>query len=143
MNTKYMKLVACCPLLPITNKEEHAAAKKMIIELTKRDGELSKEEIGYSKVLVQLIQTYERQIVAHFFDNVGGADALEYLLNEHKMRQAEAARIAGISKQNLNDFLKGRRGLARAARIRLAAHFKVDEKVFELPEEFKNLEKIA
>jgi len=38
MNAKYMTLVARCPLLPITNKKEHSAAKKMIIELTMRDG---------------------------------------------------------------------------------------------------------
>lgn len=60
MDAKYMELIARCPLLPITNKAEHGAAKAMIVELTRRDGELSKAEIGYGKVLVQLVQAYER-----------------------------------------------------------------------------------
>lgn len=131
MNTKYIELVTRCPLLPITNKQLHSAAKKMIIELTKRDGDLSEVEIGYGKVLVQLIQAYERQLVGTFFENVSGNDALEHLLNEHQMKQTEAAQIAGVSKQNLNDFLKGRRELPREARTRLAAHFKVNAEVFE------------
>lgn len=138
MNAKHIELVTRCPLLPITNKKEHSAAKKMIIELTRRDGELSKTEIGYGKVLVQLIQTYERQLVGNFFENVSGGDVLEYLLSEHQMKQTEAADIANISKQNLNDFLKGRRGLTREARARLAEHFKVEAEVFELAKELKS-----
>jgi antitoxin component HigA of HigAB toxin-antitoxin module len=132
MDAKYMKLVARCPLLPITNKKEHDAAKEMIVELTKRDGKLSLTEIGYGKVLVQLIQAYERHIVGDFFESLSGEEVLEYLLNEHQLKQTEAAEIAGISKQNLNDFLKGRRALTKEARVRLAAHFKVNPGVFEL-----------
>jgi antitoxin component HigA of HigAB toxin-antitoxin module len=135
MKAKYMELVARCPLLPITNKKEHSAAKKMIIELTKRDGELSAEEIGYGKVLVQLIQTYEGLLIGDFFENVSGNDALKYLLNEHQMKQTEAAKIASVSKQNLNDFLNGRRKLTRRACRLLAAHFKVNPSVFELVKE--------
>lgn len=91
MNVKYMELIARCPLLPITNKKEHNAALKMVIELTKRDGVLSKAEIGYGKILAQLIQAYERQLVGNFFENVSGNDALEHLLSEHQMKQTEAA----------------------------------------------------
>jgi antitoxin component HigA of HigAB toxin-antitoxin module len=132
MDAKYMELISSCPLLPITSKAAHSAAKKMIVELTKRDGNLSKAEIGYGKVLVQLIQAYERQLGGDFFKNVSGGEALEYLLNEHQLKQIEAAEIAGISKQNLNDFLKGRRTLTKEARLRLAKHFKVNSDVFEL-----------
>jgi antitoxin component HigA of HigAB toxin-antitoxin module len=137
MNAKYMALVASCPLLPITNKKDHNAAKKMIIQLTKRDGELSAAEVGYGKVLVQLIQAYERLLVGDFFENVSGSDALRYLLNEHQMKQTEAAKIANVSKQNLNDFLNGHRKLTREARARLAAHFKVNQEIFELVKELR------
>ena len=135
MDAKYMELIARCPLLPISNKAEHAAAKKMIVELSMRDGDLSKAEIGYGKVLVQLIQVYERQLAGDFFKNVSGEEILAYLLNEHQLKQTEAAEIAGISKQNMNDFLKGRRGLTKDARMRLARHFKVNAEVFELLKE--------
>ena len=139
MDAKYMALVTSFPLLPITNKGEHSAAKQMIIELTKRDGELSPSEVGYGKVLVQIIQAYERQQVTNFLSNVSGAEALEYLLDEHQMTQTEAAEIAGISKQNLNDFLKRRgRGLSKQARIRIAKHFKVDPNVFEAVQELSS-----
>jgi antitoxin component HigA of HigAB toxin-antitoxin module len=132
MDAKYMELVARCPLFPIMNKREHAAARAMIVELTKKDGDLSKSEVGYGKVLVQLIQAYEKKLIGDFFGTVSGDEALAYLLNEHGMKQTEAAKIAGVSKQNLNDFLNGRRGLTKEARRRLAAHFKVNAEVFEL-----------
>ncbi len=102
----------------------------MILGLTARDGELSPVEVGYAKVLVQLIQSYESALVGNFFDGVTGSDVLEYLLNEHQMTQTDAAYIAGVSKQNLNDFLKGRRGLPKDARLGLAKHFKLDAHVF-------------
>lgn len=138
MNAKYMELITRCPLLPITSKKQHSTAKKMIIELTKRDGVLSQAEVGYGKVLTKLIETYERQLVGTFFDNVSGNEVLEYLLNEHQMKQTEAAAIAGVSKQNLNDFLKGRRGLTRQALARLGRHFKVNTEVFEVEKELKS-----
>jgi antitoxin component HigA of HigAB toxin-antitoxin module len=131
MDAQYMKLVTSFPLLPITNKAGHAAARQMILKLTERDGELTPAEAGYGKILVQLVQSYERQLVADFFEPVSGEAALEHLLNEHRMTKTDAAKIAGISKQNLNDFLKRRRGLPRGARIRLAEHFKVSPDVFE------------
>jgi hypothetical protein len=59
MDTKFMELVKQFPLLPITNEDEHKAAKDMILLLTARDGELSLVEVGYGKVLVRLIQSYE------------------------------------------------------------------------------------
>jgi antitoxin component HigA of HigAB toxin-antitoxin module len=135
MDAKYMELVRRCPLLPITNKSQHRAAKEMIVELTARDGKLSKAEIGYGQVLAQLIQAYERQLVGDYFKNVSAEEALQHLLNEHQMKQTEAAEIAGISKQNLGDFLKGRRNLTKLARTRLATHFKVNAEVFEAAEE--------
>lgn len=131
MDEKYMALIVRFPLLPISTKSHHSAAIAMIIELTKRDGSLSKSEIGYGKVLGTLIQTYEKKIVGDFFGKVSGAEVLEYLLSQHAMKQTKAAEIAGISKQNLNDFLNGRRGLPRSARRRLGDYFKVRPSAFE------------
>lgn len=134
-----MELLERLPLLPITNKKEHNAAKKMIVDLTRRDGELSPVEVGYAKVLVQLIQAYESRLISDFFEGVSGCEVLEYLLNEHAMTQTEAAEIAGVSKQNMNDYLKGRRGLPKKARIDLAKRFKVDAAVFDLTRELSSV----
>ncbi len=139
MDAKYLELVNKFPLLPISTKDEHNAAKDMILSLTRRDGQLSPVEVGYAKVLVHLIQSYETALVGNFFDGVTGSDALAYLLNEHQMTQTEAADIAMVSKQNLNDFLKGRRGLPKEARLRLAKHFKLDAQVFELSRELTSV----
>jgi len=139
MDAKYLELLERLPLLPITNKKQHDAAKKMIVDLTRRDGELSPVEVGYAKVLVQLIQAYESRFVGDFFESVSGCEVLEYLLNEHAMTQTEAAEIAGVSKQNLNDFLKGRRGLPKKARLELAKRFKVDAAVFDLTRELSSV----
>ncbi len=138
MDAKYMALVERLPLLPITNKNDHKAAKEMILELTRRDGDLSPVEVGYGKVLVQLIKAYESGLVGDFFEGVSGCEVLEYLLCEHGMTQAEAAAIAGVSKQNLNDFLKGRRGLPKAARLRLSKRFKLDVDIFDLARELNS-----
>lgn len=130
---KYMNLVKRLPLLPIVNQEAHESAKAMIVELTSTDNELAPSEVGYAKVLVQLIQNYESVLVKEFFENVNGNDALNFLLEKHSMKQIEAAEIAGVSKQNMNDFLRGRgRGLPKAARAKLAKYFKVTPQVFEL-----------
>ncbi len=127
-----MELVARLPLLPISNKEEHTAAKEMILLLTRLDGDLSPAEVGYGKVLVQLVQNYERGLVGDFFHNISGNEVLESLLQAHGLKQTEVAEIADISKQNLNDFLKGRRALTKDARLKLAKHFKVEIAVFDL-----------
>lgn len=131
MDAKYLELVEQFPLLPIKNRDDHRAAKDMILCLTTHDGELSSVEVGYATVLHLLIKTYERSLVSGVFESVTGPDALAYLLYEHHITQAQTADIAGISKQNLNDFLKGRRGLPKDARLRLAKHFKLDARVFE------------
>ena len=138
MDAKYMKLVERLPLLPITNKDEHKAAKEMILELTRQDGKLSPVEVGYAKVLIQLIEAYERGVVGDSFEGVSGSEALAYLLEEHGMTQLEAAEIAGVSKQNLNDFLKGRRGLPKDARVRLSKRFKLDAGIFEMTRELSS-----
>ena len=138
MDAKYMKLVERLPLLPITNKDEHKAAKEMILELTRQDGKLSPVEVGYAKVLIQLIEAYERGVVGDSFEGVSGSEALAYLLEEHGMTQLEAAEIAGVSKQNLNDFLKGRRGLPKEARLRLSKRFKLDAGIFEMTRELSS-----
>ncbi len=137
MDKKYLQLIKRFALLPIKSKAKHAAAVQMIIELSKRDRHLSSGEIGYGKVLVQLIQAYEKEIVKDYFEDISGEVVLEYLLREHKIKQTEAAAIAGISKQNLNDFLKARRGLTKAARVRLASRFNVTPEMFELSREQK------
>lgn len=80
---------------------------------------------------MHLIQSYESAQTANFFDGVTGSDALEYLLNEQQQTKAEAAGSAGVSKQNLHDFLKGRRELPVDTRLRLAKHFKLDAQIFE------------
>ncbi len=139
MDAKYMDLVERLPLLPITNKNEHRAAKEMILELTRRDGDLSPVEAGYGKVLVQLIKSYESGIVGDFFEGVSGSEVLEYLLGEHGMTQSEAAEIAGVSKQNLNDFLKGRRGLPKVAQLRLSKRFNLDAGIFDLARELNSV----
>lgn len=90
-------------------------------------------------LVLSKVLNYESAIVGNFFDGVTGSAVLEYLLNEHQMTQTSAAEIAGVSKQNLNDFLKGRRGLPKDACMRLAKHFKLDPRVFELSRELTSV----
>jgi HTH-type transcriptional regulator / antitoxin HigA len=132
MDDRYMQLLKKFPLLPVTNKSQHQAAKVVIAELAMLDGQLSAWEIGYRKVLVQLIQNYESEPTQPFLEDATGNEALQYLLDEHELKQTEAAEIAGVSNENIHDFLEGRRSLPREARTRLAKHFKLEARVFEL-----------
>lgn len=138
MDEKYLALLQQFPLLPIASGAEHQAAKAMINNLILRDGTLSATEIGYGQVLIQLVQTYEKNHMANFFNDVPGNEALEYLLSEHDMPQTEVAKIAGVSRQNINDFLKGRRGLPKEAQLKLAKHFKLQHSVFETVRELNS-----
>ncbi|MBY0357076.1 MAG: hypothetical protein K2W82_03670 [Candidatus Obscuribacterales bacterium] len=132
MITKYMKLIERCPLLPIESDEQHKAAMEAMDDIMARDSELTPEEVGYAKILVKLIQEWETVKTAGAFRHVPGNEILEFLLEQNNMTQVEAASIAGISKQKLNDFLKGRQGLTKEARTKLANRFKLKPEIFDI-----------
>lgn len=133
MDSKYKRLIEKFPLLPIETTQAHAAALEMLKNLSIRDSDLTDTEVGYGKVLTTLIQKYEQSIVSDFFDEeIPGNEILEFLMEQHAMSQVKAAEIAGVSKQKMNDFLKGRQGLAREARVKLAKYFKLPQHLFEL-----------
>lgn len=132
MITKYMKLIERWPLLPIESDEQHKAAMEAMDDIMARDSELTPEEVGYAKILVKLIQEWETTKTAGAFPDVPGNEILEFLLEQNNMTQVEAAGIAGISKQKLNDFLKGRQGLTKEARTKLANRFKLKPEIFDI-----------
>ena len=94
---QYLELIDQFPLLPITSDKEHDAAVKVMLGLSKRDGQLNATEIGYGQVLGSLIADYETKKLGDYFtkERSTGPEILAYLLEENQMMQVEAAKIAG------------------------------------------------
>lgn len=127
-----MELVEAFPLVPITNKEHNDDALKILQKLGQREeSSLTEGELAYTRVLVVLIHTYEQKRFGNITEGVTGNAILQALLEENRISQTAAAELAGISKQNLNDYLKGRRGLTKTAREKLAKRFRVAASVFD------------
>jgi len=131
VDRKYLHLIGLVPLLPIETKKDYRRARALLHELIERDEQLQPAELGYAKVLGKLVQDYARERTEGFFrQQVPGCEILQSLMDDHDLNQVEIAEIAGIQKQNVNAYLKGRRALPRAARQRLGKRFKVNPEIF-------------
>jgi antitoxin component HigA of HigAB toxin-antitoxin module len=130
---KYLRLIKRVPLLPIESQEDYTTARALLLELMEKDNSLQKSEIGYAKILASLIQQYaNRKLEGVFSHPLSGNEILQSIMDDHNLTQVDVAEIAGVQKQNLNAFLKGRRPLPREAREKLGNRFKVNQDIFTL-----------
>jgi len=124
---QYLNLVRQFPLIPINSRDQHAEAVLMIKSLALKDG-MSVAEGDYFDVLSQLIETYEKREIrqTHLTPN----SALNYLMEQNGLCQAEIVMISGMRKSHISEFLAGKRGLPKTAAAKLGARFKVDPMLF-------------
>ena len=61
-----------------------------------------------------------------------GSDILAFIMDQHNLSQSQIAEMVDMPRQNINSFLKGGRGLPRAAREKLAVRFNLKPELFEL-----------
>jgi antitoxin component HigA of HigAB toxin-antitoxin module len=126
---KYIALVENFPLVLIENKEHHRAALKVVGELSERESELTEDEFDYLKVLIALIDTYEkRSAVASAV--VTPQEALTFLMEENNMKQIDICRGADIVQTHLSAFLSGTRQLTKTEIGKLSDFFKVSPLLF-------------
>jgi antitoxin component HigA of HigAB toxin-antitoxin module len=116
------------PLRPIRSNAEHQQAKRALRSLA---GDRRKVAADFKKVLVGIIETYEREAGMQLdVSAVSAADIVHHLLDERNMSANALAKSAGLSQCALSDMLNGKRQWSKSAIIRLADFFGLNRGVF-------------
>ncbi len=132
IDKKYLKWIAEFPIVPIENWTQHKKAINVLLKMDELDGELTPAEIAYGKALGVMISTFESSQLNNKLKKASGNDILTFIMDQHNLSQSQIAELVDMPRQNINSFLKGSRGLPRAAREKLAAKFKLKPELFEL-----------
>lgn len=135
VDKQYLKLVSVFPIVPIESWEHHKEAMEVLLKLHERDDELTVAEIAYGKALGTMIDAFESKELAGQIEKPTGNGMLEFLMDQHSLTQSQIAELLEMPRQNINAFLKGKRGLPRAAREKLATRFSVKQEMFEIYKE--------
>lgn len=124
---EYMQLARRFPLVPIRNLNQFKRAIELVKELGLRS-DLVEEEHGYFLVLCDLVEDYERKRIL-LGEETTPSEALKYLMEVNGLSQKDLVDLVGY-KSHLSAFLNGKRGLSKAAAVRLGERFKVSPMLF-------------
>ncbi len=124
---EYIGLVKKFPLVPIRSRVQHTAALAAIDPLFS-ESKLTRAESDYFDVLIRLIKNYEDETTEPV--SITPQEALEFLMEQNDLTQAAIAKIAGMQKSHISEFLAAKRGLPKNAAVQLGARFKVDPMLF-------------
>lgn len=131
----YLELSRLYPLQPIKSKQEHALALSLLIKLSdliQHKAWLTKEKrqiLDYMDALGLLVEAYEKKAVSAKINLVDGVDILEFLMEEHGLRQSDLAQELG-SQSVVSDLLSRKRTLNTKQIRALSARFGVSPSVF-------------
>lgn len=128
LNSEYMQLICAFPLRPINNKSQFEKAIALTKSLSYRRAKLSSAQADYLAVLGNLIAQYESRL-PRLAPKMTPVEALRHLMEINGLTQTELVSLVG-QKSNLSAFMNGKRGLSKAAALRLAEYFKVSPVVF-------------
>jgi antitoxin component HigA of HigAB toxin-antitoxin module len=125
----YLDLVVnLYPLRPIHNAAEHGEAKRALRSLAR---DKRKDALDYKKVLVGLIETYEReQNLQLGTSGISAADVVRQLLGERGLSVNAFAKERGISQSALSDMLNGKRDWSKSAIANVAGFFGLNHGLF-------------
>lgn len=121
-------IVNLYPLRPIHNAEQHQQAKKALRSLA---GDSRKDVLDYKKVLLGVIETYERE--KHLQLDASGISAsqvVRQLLDAHHMSVNAFAKQRGMSQSALSDMLNGKREWSKSAIANVAGCFGLNHRLF-------------
>ena len=119
-------LVAHRPAKP-RNRAELAEMTALLESLAANETPQSPAVERFIETLTALVMQYEEEIEPS--PKVAPAELLQYLMEEHNLRQADLVPIFG-SKSYVSQVLSGHRPISRAAAAKLAAHFRVAPHTF-------------
>lgn len=132
----YETLIGTFPLQRIRNKRQHAAALAVLTKLAEylrvcgRIPSSGKKEIlDYMDALGLLVEEYEKKAFSANLDDVSGAETLEFLMEQHALKQSDLAKELG-SQSVVSEILSGKRRLNSHQIIALSKRFGVSPSAF-------------
>lgn len=131
----YDGLCRIFPLQRIKNKENHARALNVLTKLSEfmRDHEIRAKErkqiLTYMDALGLLVEEYEKKAFAVNLDDISGAETLEFLMEEHSLKQGDLAKELG-SQSIVSEILSRKRRLNSHQILALSKRFGVSPSVF-------------
>lgn len=123
----YFGLVRQFPLVSIQSDRQLSKASQFLDSVMAK-GDLDDGEQAYVNALSDLIELYEDEHVQ--IDPPSQKSALEFLMDQHEMSQAELCRTTGIPKSVISEVLSGKRDLSKANIQKLAGCFRVATSIF-------------
>ena len=125
----YLELIMnVYPLRPIRTTREHQQAKKALRSLA---GDKRAVVAEFKKVLVSIIETYEREAGLQLdTSHVTASDIVRHLLSERHMSVNALAKERGLSQSALSDMLNGKREWSKSAIISLSDYFGLNRGIF-------------
>ena len=127
---KYLALVEKFPLVHIDNSEQHRVALRVLGELSERESELTDHEFDYLKVLVTLIDVYEKTLEQPPRKPVSPREAFKFLMEVNSLKQVDISRQADVPQTHISAFLAGTRNLSKTEIGKLSELFKVTPLLF-------------
>jgi HTH-type transcriptional regulator / antitoxin HigA len=127
----YLELIRQLPLLPIETAGAHRRGTAMankLLEKKATGGTLSRGEVGYLSVLIELLRDYEREKFPR--RKVGDGEMLAHLIEAKDVTQVQVERDTGIAAATISAVIAGRRRLTRRQIGKLSAYFGVTPTVF-------------
>jgi hypothetical protein len=125
----YLELVLNVhPLQPIGTPREHQRAKRALRSLA---GDKREVAANFKKVLIGIIETYEREARLRMdTSRISAADIVRHLLAERDMSVNAFAKDRGIAQSALSDMLNGKRDWSKSAIVAVADYFGLNRGIF-------------
>jgi antitoxin component HigA of HigAB toxin-antitoxin module len=128
--SKYKKLTARFPLLPIKNEDDRAAAERVQVELFSRADDLDEDENTYLDLLNVLVRNYDKVHHPYPYLPATPLEVINFILEENNMKQADLARLLGISTGRASDIANGVREMSKAQIATFCDQFHLDAAFF-------------
>lgn len=131
MPTTFIELNALHPLRPISDHVDMTNASEMMDRLAVLN-KRTKDQSDYLETLILLTEAYETSEIADANDlsKSSGLDALRYLMQTHRMRQTELARLLKVGASAASMILSADRPITADHARKLGKYFDVNAGVF-------------
>lgn len=98
-------------------------------------GRKSKAVQDEIELLTLLIEKYDEEHST--FNDADPVELLKYLMNEHKMKAVDLAKLLGVSEGLVSDMLHYKKGLSKETIRILSERFKLNQDAFNRPYQLK------
>src|SRR5215470_1614613 len=92
---KYAKLLTKHLPAVIETNEEHERLSEILMHMTIPPRKLSPEEGRMARLIGHLVDEYERRVASKKAKRFSAVERLEFLMEEHRLRQMDLAEIFG------------------------------------------------